>query len=141
MLIKVNVNDENIRKAASIVMKHYKDKQFLELILNVTNFKYTYQSPLQVALSIEQAKIEVEVEYYKSFNPWSRATAHTKNNVIYINTRKFASVVERSGTLIHECMHVLGYEHKGNRVTSFNLQTVPYKVQMLFERYVRGIYG
>jgi len=143
MQIKVFVNDENIRKAASIVMKHYNDRAFAELIINVEKYNYTEHSPIQVALVIEKVmdSLEVEIKSYKSFNPWSNAVAYVKGNTIYFNERKFGTVIDRAGTIMHECLHLVGYRHKGNFPNAFNLQTVPYKVQMLFERYIQGIYG
>lgn len=143
MQIKVFVNDENIRKAASIVMKHYNDRQFLDLVMNVSNYNYTIHSPVQIALVVEKVmdSLEVEIKSYKSFNPWSNAVAYVKGNTIYFNERKFGTVVDRCGTIMHECLHLVGYRHKGNYPNAFNLSTVPYKVQMLFERYIKGIYG
>jgi hypothetical protein len=143
MQIKVMVYDENILKAAMIVMKHYNDRAFAGLIFNVEKFNHTEHSPVQVALVIEKVmdSLEVEIHSYKSLNPFSKAVAHVKGNKIYFNERKTASYIDRAGTIIHECFHLVGYQDDGNRVTKYNLQTVPYKVQLLFERYIQGIYG
>jgi len=143
MKIKVMVNDENIRKAAMIVMKHYNDRAFAGLIFNVEKFNHTEHSPVQVALVVEKVmdSLEVEIHSYRSLNPFSKVVAHAKDNKIFFNARKSASYVDRAGTIMHECLHLVGYQHDGNYVTKYNLQTVPYKVQMLFERYIQGIYG
>jgi len=143
MQIKVMVNDENIRKAAMIVMKHYNDRAFAGLIINVQKFNHTEHSPVQVALVVEKVmdSLEVEIYSYKSINPWSKAVAYADGNKIYFNSRKSASYIERAGTIMHECLHLVGYQHDGNYVTKYNLLTVPYKIQMLFERYIQGIYG
>jgi hypothetical protein len=140
--INVLLNDPEIRKAASIVMKHYKDRAFAEMIINVDKFNHTDHSPIQVALCIESEmnSLQVDIKTYKSLNPWSKAVAYAEGNTIYFNNRRSAGLIDRAGTIMHECMHLIGYKHKGNNLSHYNIQTVPYKVQMLFERYLQGIY-
>jgi hypothetical protein len=143
MKIYVEINDENIRKAASIVMKHYKDKEFLDRVRNVTSFYYT-DHPSEIVsqrLPTIMDHLEIYVRPYRSVNPFSRAIAHAKGNEIFINTRKLHfPFIDRVETIYHESTHLCGYSHNGNRPTADNLRSVPYLTASLFAKYIQEIY-
>jgi hypothetical protein len=144
MKIYVEINDENIRKAASIVMKHYKDKEFLDRIRNVSSFYFTDNSPEIVAqrLPAIMDHLEIYVRPYKTLNPFSKAIAHAKGNEIFINTRKlYFPFIDRVENIYHEATHLCGYSHNGNRATSENLKSVPYLSASIFASHIKSIYG
>lgn len=144
MKIFVGMNDENIRRAASITMKHYADAEFLNRLAKVKKFNHTDYSPLEVSkiLPVAMKDISLEVIPYKSINPFSAAIGYAEGDKIFINTRKpNLPVMDRVQTLYHESCHVVGFTHKGNRPNMYNLGTVPYLAANIFMGYVREIYG
>jgi hypothetical protein len=144
MKIYCEVNDLNTRLAASIVMRHYRDEQFLSRLKNVTNFNYTTDSSRVVAqrLSTIMDHLEIKIKPYKSINPFSRAIGYAEGNTIFVNTRKLhLSHIDRIENIYHEATHLCNYSHDGNRVTQFNLRTVPYLSASIFARYIQELYG
>lgn len=144
MKIYVEINDENIRKAGSIVMKHYKDKEFLDRIRNVSSFYFTDDSSEIVAqrLPAIMEHLEIYVRPYKTVNPFSKAIAHAKGNEIFINIRKlYFPFIDRVETIFHEATHLCGYSHNGNRATAENLKSVPYLSASIFSKYIKEIYS
>lgn len=142
MRIVCESNDENIRKASSLVMKHYADEGFLNNIREVDYFNHTNQSPVMVAsvLEIAPKNMTVIVKEYKHWNPFSKVVGYASGNTIFFNTRKSGSWLDRVETMYHELCHICGYSHKGNRVNSYNLLSVPYKASNIFKNYVKEIY-
>jgi hypothetical protein len=144
MKIYCEVNDENTRKAVSIVMKHYKDNEFLSRLRNVSKFNYTSDSSEIVAhrLSSVMDHLEIKVVPYKTINPFSKVIGHAKGNTIYVNTRKlYLPYIDRVENIYHEATHLCGYSHDGNRVTQFNLKTVPFLSAAIFSKFIQEIYG
>jgi hypothetical protein len=144
MKISCQVQDENTRKAASIVMKHFKDEQFISRLRNVSNYNYTEDLSHIVAerLPTIMSYLEIKIVPYKSFNPFSKAIGYAEGNTIFVNTRKLhLSYIDRIENIYHEATHLCGYSHDGNRVTQFNLRTVPYLSASIFARYIQEIYG
>ena len=143
MRIFCEVNDENVRKAASILMKHYKDEDFLNRVREEDFFNHSQHSPVTVASVLEKfpKNITVIIKPYKTLNPFSNVIGYAENNIIYVNTRKLGlNWLDRVENLYHEMTHICGYSHKGNRVTGYNLKTVPYLVANIFKRHVSEIY-
>jgi len=137
--IKNEVNHPSINQAAMLFMRHYGETEFLDIVKNVNSFNHTRDSGKDVAFHLEDAVLEVTIKGYRTINPWSKVVAYAQGSTIFINTRTMnVSVVDRCETIMHECLHLLGYSHDGNRVTKYNLDTVPYKVGMMFGRYVSG---
>jgi hypothetical protein len=144
MKIYCEVNDENCRKAASIVMKHFQDREFLQRLENVSSFNYTTDSSQVVAQRLAKimSHLEIKIVPYKSMNPWSKAIGYAEGNTIFVNTRKLhLSFIDRVENIFHEASHLCNYSHDGNRVTQFNLRTVPYLSASIFARYVQELYG
>jgi hypothetical protein len=140
MNIKLEINDETIRKAASLVMEHYKDSKFLWQLGAIYEFNHTNDSGYQVGKKIYNSDLEIIIKPYKTFSPWSKVIGYAKGNVIYANTRKLnLPLKDRVENFYHEFLHILGYSHKGNRVTAYNLNTVPYAVSSMFVKYLESI--
>lgn len=132
--------DERIALASKLVMDHYKDMAFLERLALIQSFNHTKDSGAHVALRILRANIDIVIKPYKTFSPWSKVIGHAKGNTIYVNTRKLDLPLEdRVANIMHEALHLLGYSHKGNRVTEYNLGSVPYKVSKMFSEYVMSL--
>lgn len=68
------------------------------------------------------------VREYTSSWFYRNVLGYFKNGRIHVNTRfsSRATVAEIAGNLVHELCHARGYGHKGNSVTPYNLQSVPY---------------
>jgi hypothetical protein len=144
MKIYCEINDENVRRAASLVMKHYRDEDFLARIRSIPKFNFTEDSPKSVSEKLPQLMdvLEIKIVPYKSINPFSKAIGYAQGKTIFLNTRKNnMTVLDRVETIYHEATHLCGYAHDGNRVTLFNLLTVPYLSASLFARFVKEIYG
>ena len=115
------------------------NKDFLAEVSQVESFTHSDHTGKQVAESILQDKQAVARTYSKKF---TRAAAYRipNTNKIYINTKKFSSKTRPykvTPTLMHERMHLLDYKHKGNRRNEYNnLQSVPYVVGKISEKYV-----
>lgn len=143
MRIICEVNDENIRKSASIMMKHYNDEDFINRIREEDFFNHTQHSPVTVASVLERFpnNITIFIKPYKTWNPFSNVIGYAENNIIYVNTRKLGlNWLDRVENLYHEMTHICGYSHKGNRVNAYNLGTVPYLAANIFKRHVSEIY-
>jgi hypothetical protein len=80
------------------------------------------------------------VREYTSKWPWSKVLGYTSRGSIFVNTRfsSRAEIAEIAGNLAHEYCHVLGYGHKGNKVTPYNLQSVPYVIGYACREFVRN---
>ena len=144
MKIYNEVNDENVRKAASVMMKHCQDNQFLKLIQNVSQFNHTLMPSNYVASILFTYSIDCEITLkpYKTMNPFSSVIGYADGTTIYINERKlYLPVHERAGNLYHEFCHLAGFNHDGNRPNAYNLRTVPYLCGQLFSKYIQEIYG
>jgi hypothetical protein len=143
MRIIVRVDDPTIRAAAKLIEDHCRDRKFMQSVADVKKFNHTSLSPVEVAqgLYVYSYDMEIIIEGYKSALPWSKAIGHAKGNTVFINTRKLNALdlYERCGNIYHEFCHLAGFSHDGNRVTPYNLETVPYKVGKLFEDYIKGI--
>jgi len=137
--IKSEINDPTINQAALLFMRHYRDSEFLDLVESVQSFNHTRDNGKDVALNLSDAVLEITLKEYKTFNPWSAAIAYAEKKTIYFNARKKnQTVVDRCETIMHEALHLLGYSHRGNKPDSYNLGSVPYKVGMMFGRYIAG---
>jgi hypothetical protein len=141
MKIHNMTNDLNIRDARNMVMMHLKDETFLEMVKNVASFNHTASTPMRVSMAIDDFEGEVFLRQYRPFNPWTKAIAYAELPNIYFNSRKSFPAIDRAETICHEIMHLLGYSHKGNYVTKYNLDSVPYKVAALFRKHLESIYG
>jgi len=115
-------------------------------------FNHTDHSPAQVIEEIKTISgvhrygIQVvpprtfTVEEYKPWNRFTKAVGYAKYPKIYVNHYKMDKMFASDFVqlLAHETMHLIGYKHKGNYVTQYNLKTVPYVIGSLAEAWVKG---
>jgi predicted metallopeptidase len=137
MKILLQMEDVVIEEAARLVAFHYGDYKFLEKLRTMGRFNHTNHTGHDVAKALQNNRLEIIIRPYKTFSPWSKVIGYAKGNVIFVNTRKLdLPLRDRVENLMHEALHLLGYQHNGNRVTPYNLGTVPYKVAAMFADYV-----
>lgn len=142
MNFKIEIDDPTICEAAMIAAKHGKDYTFLERVRKIARFNHTEDSGIDVALKLSVFNPTIIIRPYTTKNPFSKVIGHAQGNVIFVNTRKLdLSEMDRVANFMHEALHLLGYSHKGNRVTPYNLGTVPYRVAALFREYVKELKG
>ena len=140
MKIIIEMQGETIRKAASLVMEHYKDPGFLVNLGAIHNFNHTNDTGYELGRKIYNSDMTMTIKPYSTFSPWSKAIGYASGNTIFVNVRKLdLSLKDRIENLFHESMHLLGYSHKGNRVNEYNLKTVPYLGANLFVKYLESI--
>lgn len=142
MKIITNVDNATIKQAASLVMGHYKDDMFLLRLMNEKRFNFTKDTGEQIAQRIVACKSIFYIIPYTHWNPFSKTLGHFENPNYIVNMRKVNALDlrERTKNVFHECLgHGLGYSHKGNRVTAFNLETFPYKGAEMFVQYLKEI--
>lgn len=124
----VTVNEPKLKTAAYWAERYF----FLMPSAHLpATFNHTTDNLTQVLNKIRKAQdagVTVEVRTYRPMWRWSKAIAYAKGGTIFVNQYKIDSldVADYVGNFVHEAMHVLGYSHKGNRVTAYNLKTVPY---------------
>lgn len=142
MQIFVDIDDETIKTAAELTAAYSTDILFIEKIAKIKHFNHTPLTPLEISKVLyEQAhNVKIYLKGYKTWNPWSRVIGYAKGNTIYINLRKLDTIdlYERVENLYHEYCHLAGFTHRGNRVTRYNLETVPYKAGKLFSEHVKS---
>jgi hypothetical protein len=139
MKIINEVNNETVRQACGLVQLHFKDKD-LKDFFNDVKFNHTEDYGLDVHWNTFDFNKIVYVKPYTSLSPWSKVIGYATDNTIYINTRKLdLPLKDRVENIRHEIFHLQGYSHKGNRITEFNLKTVPYLGANLFVKYLESI--
>lgn len=143
MKVTVNVDDPILRASARLLEDHCQDRAFMKKIAEVKQYNHTSLSPVEVAqgLYLDAHYAQLTIEGYKSVNPWSKAIGHAEGSTIYVNLRKLKhlDIYERCGNFYHEFCHLAGFSHDGNKVTPYNLGSVPYKVGKIFEDYLREL--
>jgi hypothetical protein len=145
MKIYILTDNTTIEMAAHLFAKYYNDYRFLEYLRTVPYFNHTTDNGSIVAKKLKNANIEILIREYKPLWRWSKAIGYAtfdkeKNlGTVFVNTYKIdLPLYERVNNLMHESLHMLGYSHKGNSKTTYNLKTVPYKVGAIFEGYVKA---
>lgn len=138
----IQYSNHDIDYAAMIVLQHFQSEAFLKRVRNIGGFNHTDASGEFVARDIANFDGTIKIKSYKPWWRWSRAIAYAKNRTIYFNARKdHDNYFEICETIAHELMHFMGYSHKGNYVTSYNLKTVPYMVGLMFKEHVEKLRG
>jgi hypothetical protein len=125
-------------------MRHFGDADFYRQIEAIPRFNHTTASPLEVSLHLFYAlpKLEITIKPYKSKLPWSKAIGYAEGSTVWVNTRKlYLPIYDRVENIMHEATHLCGYSHDGNRVTAYNLGTVPYRVASIFKQHIFKLYS
>lgn len=140
MKFTIELQNETIRKAAALVMEHYKDSVFLFNLGAIQDFNHTHDSGYALGKKIFNSDLGMTIKPYKTFSPWSKVVGHSSNGIIYVNTRKLnLSLKDRVENIFHESLHALGYSHKGNSNNEYNRGTVPYRAAKIFVDYLVSI--
>jgi hypothetical protein len=142
MKISMHFNHPTTREACRIVMMHYQDKDFLDLI-SQAEFNHTMHDSFTVANRLRNLMfgLEIDVKLYKTLNPWSKVIGYADGETIYVNERKLdLPLLDRIENIYHEATHLCGFSHLGNTPNKYNLETVPYKAANIFAKYCKGIY-
>lgn len=133
---KIYSSDKEIHEACRIVQLRLFEFAFYEQLCNVEQFNHSNYNGKQVWQTMFSTPLVVEIREYKTWNPWSKVVGHAKKGVIYFNMRK--KHINQQDTIefiLHELLHLWGFKHKGNKVTIYNLRTVPYLVAYMFAKY------
>jgi hypothetical protein len=139
MKIINEVNNETVRQACRLVQDNFFSDGFL-ISLEDKKFNYTDDDFFDITKNTKSFNKTVYVKPYTSLSPWSKVIGYATDNTIYINTRKLnLPLKDRIENIRHEIFHLQGYSHKGNRVTEFNLKTVPFKGASLFVKYLESV--
>jgi hypothetical protein len=103
-------------------------------------FTHTSHTPEQVLQTFQGHIPVVAVREYTSSWFFRNVLGHYKNGVINVNTRfsNSASVSDVAGNLVHELCHHMGYQHKGNNPTPYNLKSVPYVLGYMARDFVKN---
>jgi hypothetical protein len=127
----VQTDNPKINRAADDAVRFFKAVAAGEIALP-DFFTHTSDAPDMVRSRIKYSidSAGTPVREYTTWNPWSNVLGYTSRGSIFVNTRfsSRATIYDIAGNLAHEYCHVLGYGHKGNRATPYNLQSVPYVI-------------
>jgi len=138
ILFYVKSDNYKLKVAADMVPRFFEQLKVVDLPMT---FNHTKDRCGDVYLKIKRVdSLLITVTTYRPWNPWTKAIAYAQNNTIYVNERKLNSleIADYVGNFCHETMHLLGYQHKGNYVTEYNLRTVPYVIGSLAEAWARS---
>jgi hypothetical protein len=139
LTITNNTQNPKIGKAIHIVMTHYNDESFLRAFKETTFSCKTTYSMIIAQMEKEHAPITIDC-----FRPkWclSKAvakyadtpTATISFNKYVIGDLEISDLIE---AIFHEVCHHWGFTHITNYRTDYNLETVPYKLSAMFQRYI-----
>lgn len=143
LTITNKTQNPKIGKAIQIVLEHYNDELFLE-VFKETKFscKTTYSA---IITQIRKDHAPLTIDYFRpkwclskavaKYTPASTptATATISFNKYVIDDLEVSDLIE---TLFHEVCHHWGFTHITNYRTDYNLETVPYKLSAMFQRYI-----
>lgn len=92
---------------------------------------WKYNTPENVVDELLKVRPRIEVYFYKSLNPFSKAVGYYQSEKIYLNTRKVSSesfeMSDLVGLLLHEYAHYCGFTHGNNYKTQDKvMHSVPY---------------
>lgn len=139
----VKSDNEKLKEAGRLASLFFKQ---LDLGAFPTQFNFTEDNYIEVYENIISASVflpdrYVVVETYRPWNRFTKAIAYASKGTIFVNEYKINSLelADYVGNFAHEFIHTIGYSHEGNRVTQFNLSTVPYVIGGLAEAWARAL--
>jgi len=150
MRIQNNTEHQTLKQVVPFFMEHYRDKEFLDMVREHEAFNRTRDSGDVIAQKILNDTSLVTIGEFEGRRK-SRCIASTsmRTDTIWFNTRMLdlptdqkeqADLIDaRINTIMHEYVHTLGYTHRGNRRTNYNLKTAPYIIGDLFAQYKKRI--
>lgn len=141
-MFKSDINDKDIQVAVKITNWLLTDSLFYDEIRKLTKFSHTRVNGEYVAeILYANRHSKMEVVGYKTLYPYrwpfpkvKGYYSHENPDKIFVNLRSVHTMdrFDHVGNFIHEKMHSLGYEHKGNSRNKFNnIESVPYKIGYL----------
>lgn len=101
------------------------DNYFINEIMAIEKFSSTHDSPPAISEKLKTSLRTAYVGFYEK--KLTNVVAYRQGNYIYFNRLKIRSDRDKVGTLIHEYLHLLGYDHKSSK----DLNSVPYKIGYL----------
>jgi hypothetical protein len=139
----IKSENEKLKEAGRLASLFFKQ---LDLGAFPTKFNFTSDSYLRVYENIISSSVFlpdrfVIVETYRPWNRFTKAIAYASKGTIYVNEYKlkYLELADYVGNFAHEFTHTIGYSHNGNKVTQFNLGTVPYVIGGLAESWARAL--
>lgn len=118
-----------IQKAADILEQVMAKPEFTEGVMA------TGEQKLIDAL-IHGTQVTLNLQFYKPWNPFTKAVAATYGGVIHLNPRAFIfGMPFLTGNLAHEFIHTLGYDHVSNYASIARAKgDLTYKIGDLVEK-------
>lgn len=111
------------------------DSEMMHEIRKKNDFKYGSGSGQDVYLGLYRQRELVNVNFYKTFNPFSSVIGYSNGRELFINERKIGSLTlsDIIGNLCHEYAHHAGFNHGTGRTRNYKtedkcLYSVPYFV-------------
>lgn len=109
------------------------DSEMMYDIRKKNDFKYGSGSGQDVYLALYRQRELVNVNFYKTFNPFSSVIGYSNGKELFINERKinYLTLSEVIGNLCHEYAHHAGFNHGKGRTANYKtedklLYSVPY---------------
>tara|TARA_R110000868_G_scaffold173530_1_gene409678 strand:+ start:913 stop:1437 length:525 start_codon:yes stop_codon:yes gene_type:complete len=135
---KTNSNLEWLKEVVKVSNCVIKREDFLKEVEAIKSFYFSTDNGVQVANTLRSSKVAI-IDTYSTFNPWSKVNAYRDVNtgLIYLNLRNNPRTLEAMvDTFLHERSHNW-YNHNGNLATGDNLNSVPYTIGRIAQKYVR----
>jgi hypothetical protein len=98
----------------------------MKLVEAKNNFRFSSGRGVDVVSGLLNP-IDVNVYYYRPWNPWSSVIGYSDGVSIYVNSRNKMLLKDLVANLVHEYAHIQGYSHGDNYPSiEKNLFSVPY---------------
>ena len=117
----------------------YPNSAMLRELIDKNDFKFNSGDGKDVVSKIVYCKKVAPIFFYKPFNRFSKAMGYSDGKAIYLNSRKFKdfSFNDLVGLLIHEYLHMVGFNHGNNYKTQEKcLYSVPYYLSENVSRWI-----
>jgi len=121
-------------------------------IASIAGYTHTDKSPEQIAqyvskmshlhdssMSPECELKLLSVPWYKKASYRNTIAVHSHGSISFNPKFLGRDISDIINTIVHEYMHYIGFSHKGNKPSDYNLKSVPYAVGALAESWHRSI--